>query len=252
MRKLLTICYDGTAYCGWQVQLNGITVQKTLQKALCSIICEETGISGCSRTDSGVHANMFCCHFDTTSEIPNEKLVMALNAKLPRDIAATNCITVGDDFHARYSCIGKNYIYKIYNAFVRNPFKEKYYLQKTGYIDERLLNEACKAFLGEHDFKSFCSAGSKITDTVRTVSECSIVRNCDDLVFSITADGFLYNMVRIIVGTLFFVNDGKISVSELPEIINSCDRGKAGATAPPHGLYLNRVFYDFNIKTDFE
>ena len=244
-RRLLTIKYDGTDYCGWQIQNNGVTVQKTVQTALESVVGElKNGVTGCSRTDSGVHANMFCLHFDTDYNISDDKLVSALNAKLPFDISALYCRGVPEDFHARYSCTGKNYIYKIYNSAVRDPFKYKYYLQVNRRIDEAMLDKACKAFVGTHDFIGFCSTGSSVKTTVRTVTECSVTRNADDVIFSISADGFLYNMVRIIVGTLLDVSAGKIRVCDLPDIIDSRNRNRAGATAKPHGLYLNKVFYN--------
>jgi len=247
-RFLLTICYDGTNYCGWQVQSNAITVQEVLQKTLLTVVGDlPNGICGCSRTDSGVHANMYCCHFDTNSNIPPKSVVAALNARLPSDIAAINCIEVANDFHARYNCVSKNYIYKIYNSNIRNPFKEKYYYRLNRRLDSEMMNEGCKAFLGGHDFKGFCSSGSSVNDTIRTVTECSVVRNGDDVILSITANGFLYNMVRIFVGTMIFVSEGKIQVDDLPDIINSCDRTRAGMTVAPHGLYLNKVQYDFKV-----
>lgn len=244
-RRLMTIKYDGSNYCGWQVQPNGVSVQATVQEALGKILgLPAPGISGCSRTDAGVHANMFCFHFDTESKIDNERIVLALNSYLPDDIAAVCCRDVNDDFHARYNSSGKTYVYKILNSRIRDPFKEKYYLQFIRHIDEELLNDACKAFLGTHDFKGFCSVGSSVTDTVRTVTECSVIRNGDDVIFKITANGFLYNMVRIIVGTLLDVTLGKINPLDLHDIIDSTDRSKAGATAPAHGLYLDTVHYD--------
>lgn len=243
-RHLLTIKYDGSNYCGWQVQPNAVSVQSTVQKALIDLLGEpDLTVTGCSRTDSGVHANMFCLHFDSNTTIPDERIPFALNIKLPEDISAVDCKTVADDFHARYSSKGKTYIYKIYNSKLPDPFKKKYYLQVDRHIDEVMLNIACKAFLGTHDFKGFCSAGSSVIDTVRTVSDCKVERFGDDVVISITANGFLYNMVRIIVGTLLDVNFGKIDGDKLSEIIDSCDRDRAGATARPHGLYLEKVHY---------
>ncbi len=243
-RHLLTIKYDGSNYCGWQVQPNAVSVQSTVQKALIDLTCEpDLKVTGCSRTDSGVHANMFCLHFDSDTNIPNERIPFALNIKLPDDISAVDCITVDDDFHARYSSKGKTYIYKIHNSKFPDPFKKKYYLQVDRHIDEVMLDKACKSFLGTHDFKGFCSAGSSVVDTVRTVTDCRVERVNEDVIISITANGFLYNMVRIIVGTLLDVNFGKIDANDLPDIINSCDRDRAGATARPHGLYLEKVYY---------
>lgn len=250
-RRLLTIKYDGSNYCGWQVQPNGVSVQAVVGDALAAVFGgERCAVTGCSRTDAGVHANMFCLHFDSDSVIENNKLVLAVNAHLPNDIAAIYCQNVPDDFHARYSAKAKNYIYKIHNSGVRDPFLYKYSLTVNKHIDESVLDNACKAFLGTHDFSGFCSAGSSVTDTVRTVYECSVKRCGDEVLFSITADGFLYNMVRIIVGTLLDIVYGKINADDLPDIIKSTDRNRAGATAKPHGLYLNKVFYnqEVNIK----
>lgn len=245
-RRLLTIKYDGTAYCGWQVQPNGLTVQETLQNALFEILGERPGVSGCSRTDSGVHANMFCLHFDSDNSISCEQLVRALNSKLPSDIAALSCQIVSDDFHARYSSKGKNYLYYINNSPIDDPFNYKYRLRVNKPIDCELVDKACKCFLGTHDFKGFCSAHSSVEDTVRTVTECSCKRNGSDVVISISANGFLYNMVRIIVGTLLEVNNGKIQLEDLPSIIDSGNRDFAGPTVKPHGLFLNKVYYDEN------
>ncbi len=246
-RKLLTIKYDGTEYCGWQVQPNGVSVQSTVQVALIKLTRDSAvTVTGCSRTDAGVHAEMFCLHFDYCGNIPDERFPLALNPLLPPDVKAVELRTVPDSFHARYSCRGKTYIYKISNSKIFDPFKYKYYLSVSKHIDEKLLSEAAACFKGEHDFKGFCSAGSSVADTVRTVYDCGVERVGDDVYISITADGFLYNMVRIIVGTLLDVADGRINVSELPDIIASCDRTRAGNTAKAHGLFLQKVYYDFD------
>ncbi len=243
-RHLLTIKYDGSNYCGWQVQPNATSVQSTVQSALIDLTGEkDLCVTGCSRTDSGVHANMFCLHFDSETTVPDERIPFALNIRLPDDIVAVDCRTVAGDFHARYSSIGKTYIYKIHNSAFLDPFKYRYYLNVNRHIDETLLNRAAKCFIGTYDFKGFCSAGSSVVDTVRTVSSCFVERNGEDVIISITANGFLYNMVRIIVGTLLEVNEGKISWEDLPDIITSCDREMAGPTARPHGLYLEKVHY---------
>lgn len=243
-RFLLEICFDGTAYHGWQVQPNGITVQQVLQETLRSITGPSTcNITGCSRTDAGVHADMFCCHFDADTAVPANKIVDALNSRLPRDISALACREVAADFHARYAVWGKEYVYKIYNHPCRNPFQEKYALHIQRPVDEALLQQACRYFVGTHDFIGFSSAGRTVTDTVRTVYDCGIERVGDELLFHITADGFLYNMVRIIVGTLLYIHEGKLCLEDIPGILASKDRSRAGATAPPHGLYLHRVIY---------
>ncbi len=244
MRNLLiTISYDGSAYHGWQVQKNAVTVQQVFQKAVEKLFCEKTDIKGCSRTDSGVHANMYCVSLKTQKNIPCENIIMGLNTYLPKDIAVIGCIEVADDFHARYSVKSKEYVYRIYNSQIRNPFLKNYALHYRYPIDAQYLNEEAQAFLGSHDFSGFCSAKSDVEDTVRTVYSFSVTRNGDEVIFSVEADGFLYNMVRIMVGTLLFVNEGKIKQGELADVIKSKDRKRAGKTAPAHGLYLNNVKY---------
>lgn len=246
MKKfLLTIMYDGTNYCGWQVQNNALSVQSVVGNALKETVKSlHGGVTGCSRTDAGVHANMFCCHFSADTTIPAEKIPFALNRNLPADISAVGCKEVSNDFHARYSACGKNYIYKIYCSKQRNPFKDKYYLRYDRPIDMELLNSAAANFVGTHDFAAFCSAGSSVIDTTRTIFDCSVKEDGGDVIISVTGNGFLYNMVRIIVGTLLYVNEGKITPTQISGIIKSKQRDKAGITVSPHGLYLNRVFYD--------
>lgn len=244
-RFLLTIKYDGSNYCGWQVQPNAVSVQSVVQKALIDLFKDESiGVTGCSRTDAGVHANMFCLHFDCETNISLDKIPFALNVRLPDDVKAVACRQVSDDFHARYSSSGKTYIYKIYNSPLPDPFKSKYYLQVSKPIDVNLLDAACKEFIGTFNFKGFCSVGSSVEDTVRTVTECCATRVGDDIIIHIRADGFLYNMVRIIVGTLLYVDMGKIDINDLHNIILSKEREKAGITVKPHGLYLDKVHYE--------
>lgn len=241
---LLTIRFLGTAYHGWQIQQNAVTVQEKLQAALKTVLGSQPDIKGCSRTDTGVHAACFCVSLKTESRIPCDRLPAALNVNLPKDIAALACREVPEDFHARYNAKGKRYIYKILNTPLRDPFYEGLALHYPHPVDETLLNDACRGFIGTHDFSSFCSSGSSVSDTVRTVSEASVSRQGDVVLFSVSADGFLYNMVRIMVGTLLAVSEGKISAQDIPCIIAARDRSRAGITAPPHGLYLDEVFYD--------
>ncbi len=243
-RILLSLRYVGTAYHGWQVQDNAVTVQSVLQDAAEAVLGNRPDITGCSRTDSGVHANMFCCHLDIQKSITDFALVKALNAHLPDDIAVFDCKTVADDFHARYSCTGKNYIYKIYDNPHRNPFYNGIALHNKRPLDACLLNSAAKGFIGTYDFSGFCSSGSSVDDKIRTVYDASVKREGDLVVFSVSADGFLYNMVRIMVGTLLSVAEGKIAADQIPEIIESKDRSRAGKTAAAHGLYLNKVYYE--------
>lgn len=244
MRNLLiTICYDGSAFHGWQVQKNALAVQQVLQDAIEAVFGERLDVKGCSRTDSGVHANMYCCNFFTDMSISCEGVVMALNTKLPKQIAVLSCREVEQDFHARYNCKSKQYVYKLYNAKIRNPFYADYAYHYRWHIDEDYLNTEAQAFVGTHDFSGFCSSKSDVEDTVRTISSISVKRDGDMVLFTVEADGFLYNMVRIIVGTLIFVNEGKIAQGELAEVIESKCRKRAGKTAPPNGLYLNKVVY---------
>ena len=243
MRVLLKIAYLGTNYHGWQVQPNGITVQQVLQDALESIYSIRYGITGCSRTDAGVHANEFYCHYDTDKHIPESGIVSALNAVLPNDISVLNCRYVSDDFHARYSASGKEYVYRIYNSNVPSPFEFDRCWRISRRLNEETMNTFAKGLIGTYDFIGFSSSGRTVVDTVRTVYECNVSRDGDFITISISADGFLYNMVRIIVGTLVDVSDGKISPESAKDVLLSLSRESAGQTAPPQGLFLNKVFY---------
>lgn len=240
---LITIAYDGTEYHGWQVQPNGITVQQAVQDGIEKILGIRENIIGCSRTDAGVHANEFCFNMRTEKEINPFRFIGAMNAVLPDDIAVKGCREVPAEFHARYDCLGKEYVYKVWNAQQRNPFCEGRYLHYKRELDTHMLNEQADYFCGRHDFSAFCASKSTVDDMVRTVEYFSIERNDEEVFFRIKADGFLYNMVRIAVGTLLEIQEGRIEKDSLPQIINSLDRTKAGRTAPAHGLYLNRVFY---------
>ncbi len=246
MRNLLiTICYDGANYHGWQIQQNAVTVQQVFQEAVKKVLLEEPNIKGCSRTDSFVHAREYCISFKTEHNIPCVRLVGALNHFLPEDIAVLNCREVDLDFHARYSCKGKEYIYRIWNSNIRNPFLNKRALHYWYSLDETKLNEAAGYFLGSHDFSSFCTMDSRERrNMVRTVTKSEVKREGNMVTFTVAADGFLYNMVRIMVGTLLRVAQGKLEPNDIPKIIRAKDRKSAGPTAPPHGLYLNRVFYE--------
>ena len=240
---LLTISFDGTAYHGWQVQENAVTVQQTLQDAMEQICSSRDNVVGCSRTDSGVHANMYCCNIRTESPIDCKKLVTALNAVLPRDIAALDCRETEFDFHARYDCKSKEYIYKIWNSPNKNPFMYKYSLHYKYPLDVEMLNRQAKDFIGTYHFDAFCASGSSVEDTERTVLNASVEREGDMVIFRVEADGFLYNMVRIMVGTLIDISRKKIPEGSIVKIIKSGDRSKAGYTAPAHGLYLNNINY---------
>lgn len=244
---LITIRYDGSAYHGWQVQNNAITVQEVFQKAVAAILGSCPDIKGCSRTDSGVHANMFCISMKISHPIPCERLVAALNSHLPMSVSVLSVREVPLDFHARYSALGKRYVYKVHNAQVRDPFLFGRALHYRRPLDADKLNEASKAYIGTHDFTSFCTLDKREAgDFRRTVTDFRVWREGDMVYFSVSADGFLYNMVRIMVGTLFHIAEGRADYDAIPDIINAQNRDAAGPTAPACGLYLDEVFYDFN------
>ncbi|MGN0453288.1 MAG: tRNA pseudouridine(38-40) synthase TruA [Ruminococcus sp.] len=241
---LITIRYDGSSFHGWQVQKNALTVQEVFQNAVASVIGECPDIKGCSRTDSGVHANMFCISMKTCHSIPCERLLAALNTFLPDTVAVTGVREVPLDFHARYSTLGKRYIYKVHNSAIRDPFLSGRVHRYRRSIDTELLNKSAQDFVGSHDFTSFCTLDKREKgDFVRKVKEFKVWREGDMVYFSVTADGFLYNMVRIMVGTLLYINEGGLRPDSIPEILKSFDRSCAGPTAPACGLYLDEVFY---------
>ena len=241
---LICISYDGTEFCGYQVQDNGRTVGGVMLTALKRVFGEVLNVSGCSRTDSGVHALNYFISFKADTKMSAETVVKALNANLPDDVSVKSCREVADDFHARYSIISKEYEYRMYTADVKSPFMRNYALYLKYPLNVELLNKAAASFEGTHDFSSFMASGSKITDTVRTVYKASVSEVSHGVYsFNISADGFLYNMVRIAVGTLLGVQQGKLLPEDIKGIIEAHDRNKAGFTAPPHGLYLKEVCY---------
>lgn len=240
---LLRLMYDGSHYHGWQVQPNGITVQETLQDAIEQILGVRESVTGCSRTDAGVHANDFCCNIRTENEIDCYRLQGALNAVLPESISVKSVSEVELDFHARYNCVTKQYVYRVWNANYKNPFLVNRAWHYKNKIDENFLNGQAQAYIGTHDFKAFCSAGSTVEDTVRTVKSFSVTRDGEEVLFTVEADGFLYNMVRIMVGSLIEISENKIEKDKLSAIIESKDRALAGRTAPAQGLFLNKVKY---------
>lgn len=246
MHYKLTLCYDGTAYCGWQVQPNAPTVCSTLQDAVEAVYKTRYDIKGCSRTDSGVHANGFVAALKTAESLPPDAVLRALNVHLPRDIAVTACEEAPENFHPRYDVVAKRYLYRIYDAPVRDPFREGRALHHPHRLDDAAMAKAAALFCGQHNFSAFCSAGGKIPEEerIRTIYRCSVTRAGDDITLSVTGDGFLYNMVRIMAGTMTEIGEGRRSAQEITKIIASRDRARAGITAPPEGLYLDAVFYD--------
>ncbi len=241
---LLMLSYDGSRYHGWQVQENALTVQEVFQKALREVTGLSEEIKACSRTDTGVHAREFCVSLKTESRIPPERLLAALNHYLPEDIAVKGCREVPLEFHARYSCKGKEYAYEIWNHPVREPFLLGRALHYWYPIDAARLDKAAKHYIGRHDFSSFCTLDRRDRgDLTRTVTKAGVERRGNLVVFTVAADGFLYNMVRIMAGTLLRVQQGKLAPEDIPGVIEARDRKAAGPTAPACGLYLNRVFY---------
>ena len=243
-RLLITIRYDGTDYHGWQVQPNGVTVQERMQDAVEKVFGSRLDVTGCSRTDSGVHANMFCFHMDTELDIPCEKVPLALNTALPDDIAVLYCKEVDGDFHARYCAKGKRYVYRLYDSHLRDPFINRYSVQYKGKLNVEAMNLAAQSFVGKHDFSAFCASGSEVEDRVRTVYEMRVDRIGNEVAVTVSADGFLYNMVRIMVGTLLEVSEGKLSAEDIKIALDTGKRELAGRTAAAKGLCLDRVFYD--------
>lgn len=240
---LLTLRYNGSAFHGWQIQPNGNTVQQELCNAFKKLSGNDENIIGCSRTDAGVHANMFCCNVRTQCVVPAEKIPDALNFYLPPEISVYDCRDVDYDFHARYDCRGKEYIYLIYNGKYRNPFYEDKAMFYPYELNEEMLNDEIKAFMGVHDFSAFCSAGTEVQDKTREIYDCSVTRKGDLVEIRVSGNGFLYNMVRIMVGTLLDIQREKIKRGSIPDIIESKNRENAGVTAEGCGLYLNKVFY---------
>lgn len=242
-RVLLTIAYDGTNYHGWQVQPNGITVQECMQNALEKLLGQKPSLTGCSRTDAGVHARQFCCHLDCDEAFPENAFLKGLNSILPCDIAVKEYREVASDFHARYDAKGKNYVYRFFESQITDPFLSRYALRVERKLDIEKMDAFCKTLVGTHDFLPFSSSGRSVTDTMRTVTECSMITDDGLPALSISANGFLYNMVRIIVGTALFVSNGALPVECAKDIFESAKRENAGDTAPAHGLFLNKVFY---------
>ncbi len=241
---LLTISYDGSWFHGWQVQKNAVSVQQVFQEALYKVISQTPDIKGCSRTDSGVHANMYCISLKIDHPITPVRLQAALNRYLPKSIAVLDCKEVPHDFHARYSCKSKEYIYKIWNDPVRNPFLEGYALHYRYAINHKELNKSAEDFIGSHDFTSFCTLDKREKgDMTRTVKKFTVERNDKLVIMTVEADGFLYNMVRIMVGTLLRIQQGKLTADSIPYILEQKNRRFAGPTAPAQGLYLNKVIY---------
>lgn len=240
---LLKIQYDGSGYHGYQIQPEAITVQKVIQDALTHITGEQIRVNGCSRTDAGVHAVEYALSFNTSFPIPASRLPIVLNNKLPNDIKALSCIEVPPEFHARFDTVSKTYRYVVNTSENPQVFTRNYEWQLKKNVNLQAINEACKYFIGEKDFASFMTSGTDVSSTVRTVYSLETVSKDNILEIYIKANGYLYNMVRIIVGTLIDTGLGRYEPHKIQEIIDAKDRSLAGPTAPPQGLSLFKVEY---------
>ena len=252
MRNIaLRLKYDGSRYHGWQVQKNDITVCQTMEEALEKVCGHPVKLVGCGRTDAGVHALRYCANFKSDCRIPLDRLPLAINSRLPGDIAVVAAAEAPEDFNAIGSCIKKEYIYKIHNSNIRDPFWEKRVCFYPQHLDMGLMQRAAKAFEGTHDFKAVRSEGTQTKTTVRTVYWCRAEKEGDIITVSICANGFLYNMCRAMVGTMVYASYGKLLPEEIPALLEKGDRRLTGPTMPPQGLYLNRVWYEGSVGEMF-
>ncbi|MBE6613648.1 MAG: tRNA pseudouridine(38-40) synthase TruA [Ruminococcaceae bacterium] len=250
MKILLELAYIGTGFAGFQVQPGKITVQSALQDAIEATYGQRYPVKGCSRTDAGVHALQYFAAFDTDKAIPAERIPFALNSRLDPRISVKSARIVPDDFHVRHDVLWKEYEYVIRNSLIPDPFMLGRCARPPRIIDDvgfSRMEAACPHFVGRHDFAGFMSAGATIADTTREIFALSVIRDGEYIRIRVSADGFLYNMVRIIAGTLMDTANGRFEPDEMPAIIASCDRGRAGFTAPPEGLYLRRVELNENV-----
>ena len=246
----IKLMYVGTPFHGWQVQKNAVSVAGTLEKALHAVLGHRVKLTGCGRTDAGVHAKVYIANFYTNSSIPLDRLPLAVNTRLPDSIVVTKAVQVPDSFNAIGSCVQKEYTYLIYNSRIRNPFyvNRAYFYPK--HLDEGIMAQAAAQFVGTHDFSAVQSTGTEVRSTVRTVHYCVVERQEDLISLRICANGFLYNMVRAITGTTVYAALGKLCPKEIPAILASQNRTAAGPTLPPGGLYLTRLWYREDVGVD--
>lgn len=249
MRNLkVTMAFRGTNYHGFQRQPNGISIQEVTEGALSKLLNEPIAIQGCSRTDAGVHAKQFCFSLQTENPIPHRNFIRGACGYLPEDISILSVEDMPMGFHARYSSVGKEYIYRIHNSESKNPFETDLSLLYRRKLDLSLLQAAANHFVGTHDFASFCT-DARGKDTTRTIHHITVSGDAPSVEIAFCGNGFLYHMVRILVGTMLCVNEGKIPLDALDDILAAKNRIQAGPTAPAHGLYLNRVFYPDDMDT---
>ncbi len=252
MKKfLLTVKYNGAEFVGWQVQKNGLSVQACLQDALERILGHRPDVTGCSRTDSGVHAEGYQACFVSSTDKSCYRLLSALNAVLPDSVSVWDCKEVPLDFHPRYGAVAKEYVYRVYDGVAPDPFLKGLAWHYRGELDVDKMQRAAELLVGEHDFRSFMAAGSRIVDTVREIYWFDIKQKNDHLLeIHVCGNGFLYNMVRILVGTLIAVSQGRLQAEDMPKVLAAKDRSAAGMTAPAEGLYLHKVYYNAPIKEE--
>jgi tRNA pseudouridine38-40 synthase len=245
MRVKCIVSYDGSLFSGYQVQPNKRTIQGEIEDALCKLHKDQKiKVYASGRTDAGVHAFGQVIHFDTNLSIPEEKWPFALNARLPEDIVILEAAYVNQDFHSRFHTSGKEYRYRINRQKMIDVFKRKYSFHYPYPLDLNAIREACTHLCGTHDFTSFCAASTEVEDKVRTIYSIELIEEETDIIFRFIGNGFLYNMVRILVGTLIDVGQGLTEPNSIPRIIEGRDRGLSGKTVPGHGLYLWKVHYD--------
>jgi len=248
MRNIaLKLMYVGTAYHGWQVQKNAISVAETLEKALETVVCHPVKCTGAGRTDAGVHAEVYIANFRTTSTIPCDRIPLAVNTRLPDDIVVVKATEVPDEFNAIGACIKKEYTYRIYNNRLGNAFLVDRAWFYPKHLDETIMQAAADRFVGTHDFAAVRSVGTETRTTVRTVHYFDVKRTGDLIEASVCANGFLYNMVRAMVGTIVYAAEGKFPPEAVSEILEGRNRTAAGPTVPPGGLYMTNLWYNENV-----
>lgn len=245
MRNIaLFLKYDGTAYHGWQIQKNARTVEETIELAAARVVGQPVHLTGCGRTDAGVHARVYVANFRTESHIPIDRLPYALNTHLPQDILIYDAREVHDGFNAIGSCVRKEYTYQIYNSRMRDPFYVNRAWFYPKHLDERIMRRAAEQFVGTHDFAAVRSVGTDVKSTVRTVHHFEVERQGELIFCRICANGFLYNMARAMTGTVVYAAEGKIDPEEIGAILKSGNRTAAGPTVPPGGLFMTQLWYD--------
>ena len=243
----LKLMYVGTAYHGWQVQKNAVTVEETLEKAISTVVCHPVKCTGAGRTDAGVHAETYIANFRTTSRIPCDRIPLAVNTRLPDDIVVVKATEVPEDFNAIGSCIKKEYTYRIYNSRLGNAFYVNRAWFYPKHLDEAVMQRAADCFVGTHDFSAVRAVGTDVRSPIRTVYYFDISRAGDLIECRVCANGFLYNMVRAMVGTCVYAAEGKFAPEEVSAILESKNRTAAGPTVPPGGLYMTKLWYDEDV-----